>query len=122
MTNLRLLVCGSRFFDNYNLMKTVLNGLPDRPEVVINGGMRGADALSSYWAYENKIDTICEGAKWGRFGSRAGPIRNKLMLFGHKPTLVVAFYDKPPSHSRGGTTHMVKIARDADIEVLEVKP
>jgi hypothetical protein len=115
---IRLLVCGSRTYSDYERLSTVLNSLPDRPAVVINGGMSGADALSSFWAYENLIDTECEGAKWGRHGKKAGPIRNQDMLERHEPNLVVAFYDKSPEQSRG-TAHMVKLARQYGLEVIE---
>jgi hypothetical protein len=119
---MRLLVCGSRTYSDYPILAAALNHLTEgeQVEVVINGGMLGADAMSSYWAYEHKINTICVGAQWGDLGSAAGPQRNVLML-DHHPTLVVAFYDKPRTESRG-TAHIVKIARATSIPVAEVGP
>lgn len=118
----RLLICGSRTYDDYDTMKLALRGRILRSvTAVITGGMSGADALGAYWAYEHKVDTVCYGAQWGKYGSQAGPLRNYQMLNEGKPTLVVAFYDKPISQSRG-TAHMVRIARAAGVPTIEVGP
>lgn len=118
----RLLICGSRTYSDYDTMKLALQGRIFRSvTVVITGGMSGADALGAYWAYEHKVDTECYGAQWGRQGNAAGPIRNQRMLDKGKPTLVMAFYDKPISQSRG-TADMVRRARAAGVPVIEVGP
>ena len=119
---MRFLVCGSRTFDNYELLDAELlaaSVIHGEPTLIINGGMTGADALSSFWAYENDINTLCFGAQWGDHKSAAGPIRNAQMLDEGKPDVVFAFYDKPRSSSRG-TANMVTHARRAGIEVVEV--
>lgn len=113
----RWLVCGSRTFDDYTLMVRTLTDLANvhgAPVVIINGGMDGADSLSSFYAYEAKIDTECYGAEWGRYGSAAGPRRNERMLAEGRPDLVIAFIDKPLPLSRG-TKNMVSLARRAGI-------
>ena len=118
---MRLLVCGSRTFKDYELMTARLQEVAPQATTVITGGMAGADALAAYWAYQFKIDTECYGAKWGAQGNSAGPIRNQRMLDEGKPDLVVAFYDKARTRSRG-TAHMVSIARQAGVNVVEVGP
>lgn len=58
--------------------------------------------------YEYKAD-------WVKYGKRAGPIRNALMLKEQKPDLVVAFYP-----GGNGTLNMVGLAKRRKVEVLEV--
>ena len=53
-------------------------------------------------------------ADWEGLGRKAGPIRNQQMLDEGKPDLVVAF---PGGR---GTANMMRIAREAGIEVIEV--
>lgn len=114
------LVCGSRDFDDYERMRGVLDMLNPRPTLIVNGGMSGADALSSFYAYERKINTLCYGAQWGTHGSSAGPRRNQTMLQQLTPKdIVVAFLSKPLERSRG-TAHMVGIAAAAGVPVWTV--
>ncbi len=115
-----VLVCGSRDYADYDRMKGVLDMVQPRPTIIVNGAMSGADALSSFYAYERKINTLCYGAMWGTHGSSAGPRRNQDML--NQLTtddLVVAFLSKPLSLSRG-TAHMVRIAGEAGVRVWTV--
>lgn len=92
-----------------------------KPRVIINGAQRGADALSSYYCYRRKIDTLPIGAKWGSISpsSHAGPQRNYRMIL-RKPDLVIAFYSS--KRRIPGTKNMVKQARYHNIEYKEVFP
>jgi hypothetical protein len=85
------------------------------PQVfIISGAARGADSAAADWSVLN----LCPGkeypADWDTHGRAAGYIRNKQMLKEGKPDLVVAF----PGGK--GTANMVKLARDAGVEVIEV--
>lgn len=53
-------------------------------------------------------------AKWKMYGRSAGAIRNAVMLSEFQPDIVVAF---PGGR---GTAHMVRIARAAGIDVIEI--
>jgi hypothetical protein len=59
------------------------------------------------------VDELAFPADWERHGRKAGPIRNRTMLAVGKPDLVVAF------PGRRGTEHMVAIARNANVPILE---
>lgn len=112
---MRVVVTGGRDFADRSLLFGVLDGIHDATPVTLirNGGMTGADALSSRWAYERRVDTECVGALWGKYGSKAGPIRNEWML--SRPTdLVVAF---PGGR---GTQHTIDRARRIGVIVREV--
>lgn len=62
------------------------------------------DRIQADWAFT---------AEWSKYGASAGPRRNKQML-GSGPSLVVAF----PGGK--GTRNMVKQARNAGIEIMEI--
>lgn len=110
----QLLVCGSRTFDNYRVMREVLDDHVEtygRPMIVIHGGAHGADSLASRWAFENMIDLHIEGAKWGEYGKSAGHRRNRRMGKMLRPgDHVYAFVDKPIEQSRG-THSMIRLVR-----------
>jgi len=82
--------------------------------VVIEGDARGADRIAGYWARKNRIENLKYPADWDKIGRRAGLARNRQMLREGKPDVVVAF----PGGS--GTAHMVRIEKEAGVEVIEV--
>lgn len=115
---MRVLVCGSRHFNDYSRLKEVLDEIHKATpiEEIIQGGARGADRLSVEWAVQNVIFQREWKADWDVHGKRAGPIRNYQMLREGKPDQVVAFL-APGSR---GTKHMVEIAEKAGIPVKVV--
>lgn len=145
---MRVLVCGGRDYGDLVSLKgdrnstlwsqrmrehhhvmTILNRLaveiwPKResdegdwlPDVtIISGGATGADTAAIDWAVTNWCQFEEYKADWEAHGKAAGPIRNAKMLAEGKPDFVVAF----PGGK--GTANMVKQARNAEVEVLEIK-
>lgn len=115
---MRVLVCGGRDFADEKLLNYTLDKIHvDRMITkVIEGGARGADTLARLWVSRTPgIDIQTVKAQWEKFGKAAGAIRNREMLYGCNPQLVVAF---PGGR---GTADMVRIARAAGVEVLEVE-
>lgn len=112
----RVLVCGGRYFEDSRLIYSTLDALHVQHNfsVVIHGDARGADRVAERWADSLGIRVSVYPALWERWGTRAGPIRNQLMLDQGRPDLVVAF----PGGK--GTAHMVRIAKEAGVEVVEV--
>lgn len=112
----RILVCGGRDYDDENRVWSTLDyhAMHRGVYVIINGGATGADGLSTAWANARGVPCLSIGANWKREGRAAGPIRNQRMIDEQKPTLVVAF---PGGR---GTADMVRRARAAGIEVIEV--
>jgi len=109
---MRVVVCGGRDYDNRDLVFLVLAVL--QPQVVIEGGASGADALARAWTKEvgNRLITI--EADWETHGKAAGPIRNGWML-DRAPDLVLAF----PGGK--GTENCIAQARARGIPVLRVE-
>lgn len=111
---MKVLVCGSRHFNDYELAKRILTEL--QPSKIIHGGARGADSLGGRYAEENNIAGHEFPALWELHGKRAGPIRNYQMLREGAPDLVLAFL---APNSRG-TKHMIEISEKAGIPVTVV--
>ena len=115
MNTLRLLVCGSRSWQDRGLIYVWLTHL--QPRLVIHGAARGADTLAGEVAKALNIPVRVFPADWLKWGRRAGPLRNQQMLDAGLPDKVIAFWD---GESRG-TLDMIKRAK-ADVEVIIVRP
>lgn len=109
----RVLVCGGRDYDNWEIAQRVLDKIA--PDVIIEGGARGADFLAYRYARERRIEHIEAAANWDRYGKSAGHIRNQQMLDYFKPDLVVAF------PGGDGTKGMINRALRAGVPVRDLK-
>lgn len=101
---MRVLVCGSRSWDDPDEIRKVLERLP-RESVVVHGGARGADRMADTIARSLGLQVEEYKADWGRHGRAAGFVRNRLMI-DTKPDLVVAFWDGRST----GTEHTLRLA------------
>lgn len=112
---MKALVCGGRDFADWRHLQATLEAIHSRRPIslLISGGAKGADDLAARWGLFAKLPVCVFPANWRHIGKAAGPIRNQQMLDHGKPDLVVAF----PGGS--GTAHMVRIAREAGVEVVE---
>lgn len=112
---MKVLVCGSRHFDQYQLLSSTLDAI--KPLSIIEGEARGADEMAAVYAEHNGIPVERYPANWELHGKAAGPIRNTQMLKEGKPDLVVAFL-APDSR---GTRNMIDQATKAGIPVKIVE-
>lgn len=113
---MKVLVCGSRNSNDYLAFCRTMNRLNEERgpfTAVIHGGAKGVDWMAHIWA-SRSVDEFSFPAQWNEYGRAAGPIRNARMLAEGKPDLVVAF------SGGAGTRDMVRRARAAGIEVIEV--
>lgn len=108
---MKVLVCGSRHFNDKELLDATLGELDI--QTIIEGEARGADTLARKYAEEHSLAVEAFPARWSEFGAAAGPIRNIQMLAEGRPDLVVAFL-APDSR---GTKHMIEISEKAGIPV-----
>jgi hypothetical protein len=115
---MRVIVCGGRNYNDAERISTVLHKLHDDAgiDLIIEGGANGADHWAFMWARLCGVPTERFEADWENQGSFAGPARNKRMLDEGKPDLIIAF---PGGR---GTADMVKKARRAGVEVVEISP
>lgn len=107
---MRVLVCGSRDFNNRKLLDETLDGV--EITTIIEGEARGADTLAREYGERRSLDVLPFPALWDKYGKSAGPIRNAQMLSEGGPELVVAFR-RPGSR---GTQNMIDQAMKAGIE------
>jgi len=104
---IKLAVIGSRDFNDYNLIKEVLDFFISNYEkvTIVSGGARGADKLSERYAKENELDTDIYPADWEKHGKGAGYIRNQTIW--DNSDIGIAFWDGKSK----GTEHSFKISK-----------
>lgn len=112
---MRVAVIGSRSFNDYELVKKVLDTIKDSITLIVSGGCKGADLLGERYAKENNIETLIFLPEWDKYNKAAGYIRNKLII--ENADLVIAFWDgKSP-----GTQHSFKLAKELNKTIHIVK-
>lgn len=120
--DIRIIVAGSRSFNDYELMRTALMnyffGIKLTKEdcvTIISGGAKGADLLGEEFAKNNHFNLCRFPADWDKHGKSAGIIRNCEMAKYAKEGMGVlfAFWD---GKSRG-TNHMITYAEKIGLEV-----
>jgi hypothetical protein len=121
---MRLLITGSRDYQDAPRLRSVLDGLlAEHGELlVVHGAARGADTIAATWVREQKaagrpVDHEphpVTGLEWGRYGKRAGHLRNARMVAAGAD-LLVAFYQE--SALNKGTKDCCDQAHAAGIEV-----
>lgn len=119
---MRVLVTGGRNYGDAAKVDAVLGKLHAEAgiERIIHGDATGADALADRWARAHGIDVAAypvTDEDWETFGTFAGPRRNKAMLI-EQPDVVVAF--PTPGAKNKGTNSMMRIARAAGVQVVEI--
>ena len=123
MKELRIIIAGSRDFNDYELLKksaieiiTKKTILPDLTRIV-SGCARGADTLGERFAKEFGLEVKKFPADWNGLGKRAGYVRNaemaKFAVEDDNDGMLIAFWD---GQSRG-TKHMIDLATRYGLEV-----
>ena len=114
---MRVLVCGGRNYNNEEVLFRVLDGYHELDyfiDTILQGGATGADALAAKWATSRGVTCEVYFPDWKKFGPSAGPKRNQRMIDQGNPGVVIAF---PGGR---GTADMVRRAKRANIEVIEI--
>ena len=112
----RVIIAGSRSFNNYNLLREhCLSLLHDKMQqnvvVIVSGHAHGADLLGERFAKEFGLSCERHPANWKAFGKAAGLIRNAEMA--KYADALIAFWD---GKSRG-TSHMINFAKRKGLDV-----
>lgn len=116
MNNFRVIIAGSRSFNDYNLLESTCNHLLENRLksnniVILSGCARGADSLGEIYAKNNGFEIEKHPADWDTFGKSAGYRRNAEMAV--CADALIAFWD---GKSRG-TQHMIDIARSLGLDI-----
>ena len=129
---MKIAIVGSRDFDDYSLLKSILKAYLEQAIVIISGGAKGADQLAEQWSKEflNKSPMIIrpdwkdisrqdaivkQDEKGNSYDVRAGLRRNELIA--QRADLVIAFWDGQSK----GTKQIISYARQIGKEVQVVK-
>lgn len=115
---MKVIVAGSRGFDNYELLCRKLDLILSRQKEIeiICGEARGADALGRRYAEEHGHKVLSFPAQWDKFGKSAGYRRNADMA--KVADALVAFWDG----SSKGTQHMINLMRDKPTRIILINP
>lgn len=110
----KLIVAGSRNFDDYDFLKDTLdhllqNKLPN--VVIVSGNARGADVLGEKYAVERGLDIAEFPAEWDKHGKSAGYRRNVEMA--DYSDACVVFWDGVSK----GSKHMADIAKKKGLQL-----
>ena len=121
MTELFMLIAGSRDFGNYAEMEKVCDKIiaDKQPSsiTIISGGARGADKLAELYAQKKNYKIKIFPAKWNIYGRSAGYKRNEEMqqfLAQQINRCVVCFWDG----SSPGTAHNFPLAKKLNNELF----
>lgn len=120
---IRIIIAGSRDFNNYNLVLDTLNtylkniDMSKTKVVIVSGTARGADKLGELYAERHYLECKRFPADWTNLGNKAGPKRNIQMAEysinnGCKGVLF-AFWNGFST----GTEHMINTANTKGLEV-----
>lgn len=115
---MRVLVTGSRNWTDSAVVKAQLTDLASRRRehmTLVHGAAKGADTIAASLADHMGWDVEAFPAEWDRFGRRAGPVRNQLMV-DHGADICLVF---PLPDSRG-TWDCVRRAKAAGIPLVIV--
>lgn len=108
----KVIVTGGRDYEDFAMLCDILEFI--NPDVIIQGGARGADSMARDWAKFSQKEIVTFNADWDKHGKAAGPIRNAEMLDSHRDALVIAF---PGGR---GTESCIKLALERNMIVLKV--
>jgi hypothetical protein len=116
-TDIKIIVAGSRTFNNYVLVKYYLDKIiNNRTNIeIVSGGARGADYLGEKYAKEHSLNLSSFPADWTKYGKSAGFVRNREMAI--YADVLVAFWD---GNSKG-TRHMINLAKENNLKTKIIK-
>jgi hypothetical protein len=109
---MRTIVAGSRSITNYKTVKTAIEDSGFNITTLISGTARGVDQLGERWAIENEIPVERHPADWDKWGSYAGPKRNKEMAEVAEACIIV--WDKESK----GTKNMMINALNSNLKLF----
>lgn len=115
---MNLIVAGSRYFNNYELVSNTIMNFVSNNNVeissikIVSGTCRGADSLGERFAIEHNIEILRFIPDWDKYGKTAGPIRNREMA---KVGDYLLLFVSDKTNISSGSASMLKEAKKAGI-------
>jgi len=123
MPEFKVIITGSRSFNNYVLLEQTCNNLLREKRkthkiIVLCGEADGADAFGKTYAHKQGFTVESFPADWAQHGKRASPIRNKEMR-DYGADALIAFWDGKSS----GTANMISLMKEVKkpVQVVNFK-
>lgn len=108
---MKTIIAGGRNFGHYGVFHNAMEDLGQYVTEVVCGAAAGADQMGAEWAVDRGLKIQMFPPDWERWGTAAGPIRNKEMA--EYADVLVAFWDGKSK----GTANMIKQALSNGLEV-----
>lgn len=114
---MKVIIAGSRNFDNFELLKNKCDLILSNVIVdeIVSGTAKGVDMLGEKYANYKNFKIMRFPADWDVFGKRAGFLRNEEMA--KYADALIAFWDGESK----GTKHMINLANKYNLKVRVVK-
>ena len=110
---MKLIIAGSRDFNDYFLMCKSIASLGFKVDEVVSGGARGADSLGEKWAFEHLVPVRYFPAHWVEEGRAAGINRNHKM--GNYADYLIAFWDGKSPGTLDMITYMQQLGKPVEV-------
>jgi hypothetical protein len=108
----RVIIAGSRdIILNVSEMDEIVRASGFNIDCVVCGMARGVDASGLRWAEARSVLVDRFPAEWSKWGTKAGPIRNRDMAANADALIAVTNGSK-------GTEHMIRVAAHANLKVF----
>lgn len=117
MSDISVLVCGSRSIDDEEIVTQAIYGSPWTPSTIIHGGADGVDHHADQYALDYGISRDVHPVPdwaWEKVGKKAGPMRNGYMV--EQADAVVAVWDGESP----GTKDTMKKAESEGVPLYKV--
>lgn len=111
----RIIIAGSRTFNNYALFASKLDHLVKklRNIYIVTGDAKGPDKMATRWAFERGWSYSIFRAEWDKHGKAASLIRNQEMIEKGRAKALIAFWDGKSK----GTKSIIDLAKKAKLKV-----
>lgn len=119
---MKILVCGSREFSDYDYFSQRLDEYLSSADLskieIVSGGARGADSFAERYAQDRNLKFTKFPADWQQYGRAAGYVRNgEMAKYCSGPmNTTIAFWDGKSL----GTKHMMRSALRERMTVVKI--
>lgn len=108
---MKTIIAGSRTIKDKKILEEAIAASGFEITRVITGMAKGVDSLGKIWGNENAIPVSEYPANWGKYGKRAGYLRNLDMA--KQANALIAVWDGESK----GTAHMINIAKKQGLKI-----
>lgn len=110
---MKVIVAGTRTFNNYQLLKETLDNLDIEITEIVCGEAPGADRLGKFYAQQYHIPIASFPADWSTYKHSAGPRRNQQMA--EYGDYLVAFWNGKSPGTRDMIHRMEQIGKHGKV-------